>query len=230
MPNWCSSSLIVTGDINKLVEFDKKFKAEHYVYTEYSESDDSMISYDKTIHEICLVDGLTLLKSKVESYSFENFISIPEEEVNNWYEWRTRSWGTKWDVCNFVSDLSGLKDELEPYVSYSFDTAWSPCEKVVLAMAKEFPDLHFEFIYDEEGMCYAGLNKYLGGVCIEKNEASDDDYRKFKHEYFEHEYYKCKDCNELIEIYEYEEDEECPVCYSTNILDTDHETLLEQEM
>lgn len=229
MPNWCSNNIVVTGDINKLVEFDNKFKAEHIVYSDYDESDESEISYDKTKYEICLVDGLKVLKTKVEGYSLENFVSMPEEYAIQWYKWRTTNWGTKWDVADFSEDILGLADESEPYVAYCFNTAWSPCEQVVEAMAKEFPELNFEFTYDEEVMCYAGLKKYSGGVRIENYE-SDEDYREFKHQYLDYQYYKCKGCNELIEVYEYEdEDRSCPTCGSKNIYGLDHKTLLEQK-
>jgi len=73
------------------------------------------------------------------------------------WNWCVDNWGTKWDVqaklvCDDVS-----------YLSYEFDSAWSPPIEWLKYVSKEFPDLHFTLKYDEEGMGFMGVAQGQGG-------------------------------------------------------------------
>ena len=90
----------------------------------------------------------------------ESFIPMPESEKDNWYEWRIKHWGTKW---NFTETKM---HKVEENIEYSFNTAWSPPIKVVAAMAKRFPELHIELKFWEMGAAYQGTYKWKEGRLI----------------------------------------------------------------
>lgn len=76
----------------------------------------------------------------------------------DWYEWQRDKWGTKWNAC----EPSFYNNEVW------FDTAWSFCEPIVIALSKMFPDVRIEFQYADEdigsncdyGWCQNGTLTY----------------------------------------------------------------------
>jgi hypothetical protein len=98
-------------------------------------------------------------------FSYWNFITPPAEALasgeywatrgwvagketghtpNNWYEFNTREWGTKWDTYD-------LHVESAPKSFYAtFSSAWSPPEPVFQAMTEQHPELTFSFSWEEE--------------------------------------------------------------------------------
>ena len=86
---------------------------------------------------------LTLLKSDESCFDFEKVIPMPEniyrggvgaeeKEIygeNNWYDWSIKNWGTKWNSV----------DAEVHYNEIYFQTAWSPCDPVIAALAEKFP-------------------------------------------------------------------------------------------
>jgi hypothetical protein len=83
-----------------------------------------------------------------------------------WYNWNVANWGTKWNCAEVWHDRDDDKP-VEGKTSYNFDTAWSPAEPVVAALAKKFPTLTITHRYCEGGMGYAGQVVYVNGegVC-----------------------------------------------------------------
>ena len=59
---------------------------------------------------------------------------------------------------------------------YSFDTAWTPPQGVIIAMSKKFPELKFELYYEECG------NAFCGDFICEKGKVTLDDQREMKFE------------------------------------------------
>lgn len=63
---------------------------------------------------------------------------------NNWYEFNTREWGTKWDSYD-------IDVQIAPKSFFaSFSSAWSPPMPVFQAMVEQHPELEFEFYWCEE--------------------------------------------------------------------------------
>lgn len=78
-------------------------------------------------------------------FSFDRILPRPAEEEDNWYQWNVDHWGTKWDACD-----PDLREETAESVSFGFRTAWSPPMPVIEAFANAYPDVDFDFWYEEE--------------------------------------------------------------------------------
>jgi len=73
----------------------------------------------------------------------------------NWYDWKCKNWGTKWNSCRF----SEGEDEEGRY-AISFDTAWSPPIPIWEKLGEMFPSLDIAISVGEE----MGNFAYEGGI------------------------------------------------------------------
>ena len=71
--------------------------------------------------------------------------------ADNWCDWCTRNWGTKWDV------QAVLEAEGEGYLEYSFQSAWSPPLEWLEKVTWDYPELSFRLKYEEEGAGFMGV-------------------------------------------------------------------------
>ena len=74
---------------------------------------------------------------------------------NHWYDWNIRNWGTKWNAYDAsVSDNLSDESVKSYYIKYEFNTAWSPPEGIMKALAKKIYELKlnvsFYWTYEEE--------------------------------------------------------------------------------
>ena len=159
MPNWCNNSLLVTTIENnnkesqeQLQDFIRRAKLQAYEY-----KDDE----GKTIKD----NGSDLSMNQL--YPMPTKLEGTEglSDKPNWYDWRVKHWGTKWDITAY------LEWDDEDCVEYSFDSAWSPPYNFVEKVSKDFPLLRFRLKYEEPGMCYMGVatsvNGNLDDQCIQ---------------------------------------------------------------
>lgn len=81
----------------------------------------------------------------------------------DWYSWALDNWGTKWgDYDTWESGTSDHEDGTLEY-RYNFTTAWGPCDIAIRNISTLFPTLMFELTYSEEGMCFAGGDRFQNG-------------------------------------------------------------------
>ena len=148
MPNWCENYLAVTGDKKTLN------KMVEFVKTESREFDfNKLIPYPVEFAEA---------DDNSEDYKGFN---------NGGHEWCIYNWGTKWNATEVTFE------ESEDMAEYYFDTAWSDCNPVILKLAGMFPDLRFEYHYQEGGCDFSGYNIYLGGVLDFSENGTYDQFR-----------------------------------------------------
>lgn len=116
----------------------------------------------------------SLVKSDESEFDFNKIIPMPdyiyrgnlgpeEQKIygkNNWYDWSNENWGTKWNCWDVECA------DVEDVLSYSFYTAWSPCEPVVKALAEMFPEANIHFRYEESGCCFCGEQEYENGHMV----------------------------------------------------------------
>ena len=76
--------------------------------------------------------------------------NIKKYGCKDWYNWRIRNWGTKWDACE-----GGMNDS-EWEIEASFDTAWAPPTPWLEKVSAKYKRLKFTLEYTEEGMGFEG--------------------------------------------------------------------------
>jgi hypothetical protein len=93
------------------------------------------------------------------------FVPMPEDIGDGWYDWAASNWGTKWDVgADIGTDKEqryGLKaTRIENEISCTFDSAWAP----PLGLYEELVRLGYNVraCYWEPGLAFCGL--YDNGV------------------------------------------------------------------
>ena len=91
------------------------------------------------------------LECTVSPSSPRNKALIDKYGADNWCDWCTRNWGTKWDV------QAVLEAEGEGYLEYSFQSAWSPPLEWLEKVTWDYPGLSFRLKYEEEGAGLIGV-------------------------------------------------------------------------
>lgn len=200
MPNWCSNFLRVEGNPTEMKRFaDKciveiKDKPGEYEFTmegilplptELKETTSPVMwrgEKDDTEGKVAFQKHNQYLK---ETYGYDN-----------WYEWQTHMWGTKWDAETVNIDSDDLTLGIE------YNTAWSPNEPWVKYAAQQFPELKFYLSYEEPGCNFCGLLVCEDGEVTEDSsgelEWHDDEGREVYYD-SEKELYRYTDTGELIE-------------------------------
>jgi hypothetical protein len=162
MPNWCDGEVEVYGsqkDLEAILA--QASKGTYKLETDW----DSETRKYKNVSE------------QPNRFSFENFFPTPEELLvgEGWYNWRTANWGTKWDLSQRELSLGELKTSDDPskpyefYFSMGLQTAWSPAFGVFEKISEQYPDVHIEYKFVEEGMSFFGIATFGGGYLISED-------------------------------------------------------------
>lgn len=88
------------------------------------------------------------------------FVPMPTNIGNDWYDWCVVNWGTKWDIGADVGtdkeERYGLKaTRVDNEVSCSFDSAWAPPIGLYNALFELGYDV--KATYWEPGMAFCGI-------------------------------------------------------------------------
>lgn len=71
------------------------------------------------------IDELVTALEQIDAEKSNDFFNIlrprPADQAENWYEWNTSNWGTKWDAS-----IQSWERENDTTLHLTFDTAWSP--------------------------------------------------------------------------------------------------------
>jgi hypothetical protein len=189
MPNWCVNQVDITGDeaeVAKLVAFVKSDENSFTFENIVPPPATPMYSSDATHNKyVCgcesvaqpdpenegkfmwVIDGKKVeYHGKCPTHNEHSFSNHPD----NWYNWNINNWGTKWSAAEVWNDRIDDDGKVDGHTSYNFDTAWSPAEPVVAALAEKFPTLRIAHRYCEAGMGYAGEVLYANGAEIRREE------------------------------------------------------------
>lgn len=179
MPNHCSNSLHVSGDSKQLDEFIRQITVGE---SEYRIA--QLIPMPKAL------EGTTsptpnspephpnweelLAKGEITQEWYDKLVADRRTEYeagmkakaetgySNWWDWCNDVWGTKWgDYDHHYFERDGDRLEVQ------YETAWGPFyesfwEKVSLM----FPGLEFIIVYEESGMDFAGVHKFISGKLV----------------------------------------------------------------
>lgn len=137
MPNHCNNTLIVRGKPKDINKMMKQVEITN--------------SQGTSTHEASI-------------FSCQKIIPRPSNQDNNWYEWNIANWGSKWGAY----DIEVLNDDWEngEWHIY-FQSAWSPLEPVIQALAKQHKKLSFYYSYYEWGCDFMGSQTYEKGSIVE---------------------------------------------------------------
>lgn len=110
---------------------------------------------------------LELIKGDDRPLSFNSIVPIPEEEKENWYNWRIENWGTQWDAYEHDGEFERLSDE---EAKICFLTAWSPPAPVIKELSAQFPQAIISLFYYESDMDFCGEVVYSNAEVIDNQE------------------------------------------------------------
>ena len=162
MPNWCENILTVEGAPDEV----QKFRNEN-----------TFVEVGEQYH-------MAAGESRVLPLSFSALLPTPlnpdgtligegqrpvTARAPDWYDWRVKNWGTKWDLCD-QTDVSTTPG----WIEYRFDTAWSPPVEWLTHVADLYPNLSFEIDYEEWGMAFWGSMRYENGEQVDVQEGQID--------------------------------------------------------
>lgn len=85
----------------------------------------------------------------------------------DWYDWCTSNWGTKWNASDSCIPEGGVR---KAHTLVKFKTAWSPPLPVVLRLSELFPKNTFVLRYYERGAAYKGVYKVKAGEVLTQME------------------------------------------------------------
>lgn len=189
MPNWCVNQVDIQGDeaeIVKLIAFVKSDESAFTFENIVPPPATPMYSSDCTHNKyVCgcesvaqpdpenegkfmwVIDGKKVeYHGKCPTHNEHSFSNHPD----NWYNWNITNWGTKWSASEVWHDRTDDDGNVAGQTNYGFDTAWSPAEPVIAALAEKFPTLRIAHRYCEAGMGYAGEVLYADGVEIRRED------------------------------------------------------------
>lgn len=148
MPNHCSQDLFVYGPADVIKEF-----------VDFSKQNGEMLSADRYIpypQKFKDLDAEAVVARQCGIHSIKDGFN------SGGYEWCVANWGTKWGIYDCLLTkfkLNGSRSQ----VNYTFNSAWSPANKIIFAMSEKFPALRFKLKYYEAGMCFKGVYEVANG-------------------------------------------------------------------
>ena len=139
----------------------KAYKDFVYVYTFAGTEQKDLLNIPKEKEEIFLRARQDIRRDEWElgrtAFQNEQKYGAP-----TWYEWAINAWGTKW---------SAYQAEIVEDNTIIFNTAWSRTMPVIQKLAKNFPDIKFEYCWADEDL---GIN--TGTAEFENGEIIHDEF------------------------------------------------------
>jgi hypothetical protein len=144
MPNWCCNQLRVVGPREEVRRF----------FERASSGNALIVDAIDVAHVIDANNESAIANAVIASHRQEGLFSFgghcPEPEENeDWYEWRLKNWGSKWDVKDAA--LTKLTTEDSTWVCHvEFSTPWAPPDAWYCKVVAEHPALDVSLLWNEE--------------------------------------------------------------------------------
>jgi hypothetical protein len=199
MPNWCHNRLLVEGASDQLDAFiadvrndEQPLSFEQHIPTPAALTQRNEASFTQLCHSLGVPveededAAVATFRPGVRSGNEAWLVRVAPRVGDDWYRYRSRVHGTKWDA-NFDEPALALCMEeseqpagggvlrLEQSVLYSFTTAWAPPCGWLGLVAELYPALSFSLTYAECGNDIAGRVRYGGGALQEDVELRVDE-------------------------------------------------------
>lgn len=100
-----------------------------------------------------------------QTSDLEDYVKYNKPILDNWYDWSIKNWGTKWNACYTMINVSKNDEGVIDTRLLEFETAWSPASDEIykLMIAKCVPIIgiekanDIEIYYEEPGCDFSGL-------------------------------------------------------------------------
>lgn len=168
MPNWVNNILDIEGDRAELIrlveQVGKPVPVKYNTFEKDEAGNVDMVWKEQIltnpVFSFWNIKAPTDLNAyygdNTEKLDLENFFETFNNAFakdNSWYYWNVRNWGCKWDVA--VGDegeyaTTEFEEKGENWISFKFNTPWSPPIQVITELSKQYPTLDFTLIYEEE--------------------------------------------------------------------------------
>ena len=145
MPNWCDNSITITGP-NKIID-----KIEKCV-----QAGDGLLNFICPIPKE-LKDTVSGSENAKPDWQKENSNKLKMKHgADNWYDWCTTNWGTKWDLCEYYGVSKNNIDDDTTTISFGVQSAWSPPLTAFETFVEQNEDVDVEILYYEPGCDFMG--------------------------------------------------------------------------
>ena len=156
MPNWCNNGITIDGPYETLVKFKEVIE----------QSDEANNEADAFLQT--MVPMPAVLVETIKGTGDEKQTTFVDG-CNNWWDWRIKNWGCKWDVSTEGLEFIDNKDGTATIEGY-FESPWGPPIDAINTFVEANHDCTLELYYNETGMCFVG--KVVGA----EGDASDTYY------------------------------------------------------
>jgi hypothetical protein len=183
MPNWCYNNLYITSEDNKQLE---------KVIQGITNNSEQLFDFNRIIE----------MPEELQNTKSPNNVNPDEMKAkygfSDWYDWRSRNWGTKWNAKDVELNL-----DTPQQIHIRFSTAWSPPMPVITKIAEMFPFTYITLDWEEESGFY-GKTEYEKGIRVSDIEGEIDCV--YRWENWGDCIPDCEDCGEC----------DCEVCNCSN--------------
>lgn len=153
MPNWCYNNLYITSEDNKQLE---------KVIQGITNNSEQLFDFNRIIE----------MPEELQNTKSPNNVNPDEMKAKygfvDWYDWRNRNWGTKWNAKDVELNL-----DTPQQIHIRFSTAWSPPMPVITKIAEMFPFTYITLDWEEESGFY-GKTEYEKGIRVSDIEGEID--------------------------------------------------------
>jgi len=157
MPNWVTINVHVTGEEEAL----KEFKEAHFTCNADPDRPAWAPEIDFDFNTIvprpaCLnetVSGAGFTEEQLEKNRHAKELC----GYDNWYDWCTSNWDTKWNASDTYINIDNAVN-----MEFSINTAWSLPIKIFEELGELYPELTFEVDCVEEGGFFSGQMTFAG--------------------------------------------------------------------
>jgi hypothetical protein len=147
----------------------------------------------KLLQQVEITASEATEEHEARTFSCHKIIPRPASENDNWYNWNSTNWGTKWDLCDIEWVSRDWEDGI---VELNFWTAWSPIPEVLAKLSEQNPDVEMTYRFNDEGGGFYGTYSFAKGMCSVDEEGSNFtcDVKTRYWGYEEH--HNCNECGE----------------------------------
>lgn len=144
MPNWCRNQLRVVGPREEVQRFFERAGSGNALIAD-------AIAVARVIdasNESAIANAVIASHHHEGLFSFNGHCPEPED-TDDWYAWRMKHWGVKWDAKDVV--LTKLATEGAAWSCHvEFSTPWGPPHVWFCAIVAEHPELDISLPWNEE--------------------------------------------------------------------------------